>query len=258
MIIKKITLEDGAKKSVKTSRFLGIVVLACLIGVMGNIACKSSEEGQVSEEESGLLVKEGIIEFEGTAKVTHGKYLYVPEAQGFDIVVQGPLNSGDLSTLIDKEIRGEGEFSPDYPSILVATTIEMKDEVGGWSNVFTKIEEVVLDDYMGLQERDGYQSVQELAYNDNEGWEGLENIKIHGLLEEVEGAYKIVIFNDTDDQIGNILVDSISDFAQYYVKKLGLFERFWFYVTVKDTVEWSDRRTSRNLFHADVLFAGLF
>ena len=258
MIIKKITNKNGAKESVKTSRVLGIAVLTCLLALLGNIACKSSEEGVVSGEESVLMVNEGIIPFEGTVKVTHGKFLYVPEAQGFDIVVQGSLNSGDLSTLIDKEVRGEGEFSPDVPSILVATTIEMKDEMGGWSSIFTKTEEVVLDDYMDLQARDGYQVLEGLAYNDNEGWEGLENVKIQGLLEEADGAYKIVVFDENDKQAGNILVDSISDFAQYYVKKLGLFDRFWFYITIKDTVEWNIRRTSRDLFHAEVLFAGLF
>jgi len=252
MIIKKITLEDGAKELVKTSRFIGIVLLACLLTVMGNIAC------QKTEEEAGLAVKEGILPFEGTVKVSHGKYFYVPEALGFDIVVQGSLTSGDLSMLIDKEVRGEGEFSPDVPSILVANTIEMKDETGGWSIVFTKTEDFVLDDYMDLQARDGYQVIQELAYNKNEGWEGLENVRIQGLLEEVDGVYKIVVFDDKDQQVGNILVDSISDFAQYYVKKLGIFDRFWFYITVKDTVEWNDRRRSRDLFHADVLFAGLF
>ena len=252
MIIKKITLQNGAKESVKASRFLGIAVLACLLVIMGNIAC------QKSEEEAGSEVKEGIIPFEGTAKVIHGKYVFLPELQGFDIVVQGSLNSGDLNTLIDKEIRGEGEFSPDVPSILVAVTIEVKDEMGGWSNVFTKSEDFTLDDYMDLQTRDGYMVLQELAYNENEGWEGLESVKIRGQLVEIEGVYKIVVVDDEDQEIGKILVDNISNFAQYYVKKLGVFEHFWFYVTVKDTVDWSDRRNSRDLFHADVFFAGLF
>ncbi len=258
MINKKITLKDGEKRSVTFSRFLGIVVLACLLAVMGNIACKKTEEGLVTGEESGLSLKEGIIEFEGTPKVSVGKFLYVPEAQGFDIVVQGPLDSGELSALIDKEVRGEGEFSPEYPSILVANTIEMKDDSGGWSPVFTKTEDVILDEYLDLQARDGFQVIRELAYNDNEGWEGLENIKIQGTLEETDGAYKIVVLNENGQEVGNILVDNMANFAQYYVQKLGLFERFWFYVTVKETVEWSVRRTSRDLFHADILFAGLF
>jgi len=258
MIIKKITLEDGAKKSVKTSRFLGIAILACLLAVMGNIACQKTEEGLVSGEEAGVLVEEGVIPFEGTAKVTYGKYLYVPEAQGFDIVVQGPLNTGDLSSLIDKEIRGQGDFSPDVPSILVATAIEVKDDAGEWSPVFTKTEDFILDDYLDLLTRDGYPVLQDIVYNKNEGWEGIESVKIQGILEEADGVYKIVVFNANDQQIGNILVDNISDFAQYYVKKLGLFDRFWFYITIKDTVEWNIRRTSRDLFHAEVLFAGLF
>lgn len=242
----------------KTSRFLGIAGLACLLAVLGNFACTSAEEGAVSEEESGLVVTEGIMEFEGTAKVSFGRFLYVPEAQGFDIVVQGPLTSGDLSTLLGKEIRGEGEFSPDIPSILVANAVEVKDETGEWINVFTKTEDVVLDDYMDLQAREVFPTIADLAYNKNEGWQDLENVKVQGQLEETDGVYKIAVFNDKDQQVGNILVDSITDFAQYYVKKLGLFDRFWFYVTIKDTVPWNVRRTSRDLFHADVLFAGLF
>ena len=252
MIIKKITLENGAKVSVKASRFLGITFLVCLLAVLGNMAC------QKTEEEAGLAVEEGILPFEGMVKVTQGNYLYVPEAQGFDIVVQGLLNSGDLSTLIDKEVRGEGEFSPDVPSILVANTIEVKDETGEWSSVFTKTEDVVLDDYLDLRARDGFQVIQELAYNKNEGWEGLENVKVRGQLVEIDGVYKIVVIDEEDQEIGKLLVDSISDFAQYYLKKLGIFDHFWFYVTVKDTVEWNIRRNSRELFHADILFAGLF
>jgi len=257
MIIKKISSKNGAKEPVKTSGIVGIAILVCLLALMGNTACKSSEEGVGTEEES-LVLSEGIIEFEGTAAVTHGRFLYVPEAQGFDIVVQGSLNSGDLSTLVDKEIKGQGEFTPEFPSILVATTIDVKDETGEWSNEFMKTEDVVLDDYLGLQAREAYPVLQELAYNKNEGWEGLENVKIRGQLVEIDGAYKIIAVDEEDLEIGKILVDSISDFAQYYVKKLGLFEHFWFYLTVKETVEWSDRRNSRDLFHADVQFAGLF
>ncbi|MFC2167217.1 hypothetical protein ACFLQZ_04565 [Acidobacteriota bacterium] len=258
MIIKKINLKNGAGKSVKTSRFLGIALLACMIAILGNSACKKAEEGVESGEETIVALKEGIIPFEGTAAVTYGKFLYVPEAQGFDIVVQGSLNSGDLSTLIDKEIRGEGEFTPDFPSILVATTLEVKDESGGWSPVFTKTEDVVLDDYLDLQAREAYPTLLDIAYNKNEGWEGFENVKVQGILEELDGVYKLAVFNSNDQEEGKILVDSISDFAQYYINKLGLFERFWFYVTVKDTVAWNLRRTSRDLFHADILFAGLF
>jgi hypothetical protein len=53
-------------------------------------------------------------------------------------------------------------------------------------------------------------------------------------------------------------VDSFSDYAQFYLQKLSLFEQFWFYLEVKDTVEWRARRRTREMFHADVLHAGLF
>ncbi|MBU1338330.1 MAG: hypothetical protein KKD56_04595 [Acidobacteria bacterium] len=50
----------------------------------------------------------------------------------------------------------------------------------------------------------------------------------------------------------------MTDFADYYIKKLRLFNEFWCYLNVKETVDWGTRRRTRELFHADLLFAGLF
>ena len=50
----------------------------------------------------------------------------------------------------------------------------------------------------------------------------------------------------------------MTDFANYYIHKLRLFDRFWVYLNVKDTVDAKVRRKTRELFHADVLFAGLY
>ncbi|MGD8540558.1 MAG: hypothetical protein PVI66_17730, partial [Candidatus Aminicenantes bacterium] len=68
----------------------------------------------------------------------------------------------------------------------------------------------------------------------------------------------IVVFDDRGREAGWILVDTMDDLADFYVKKLHLFDKFWFYMDVKETVEWRTRRRSRELFHADVLFAGLY
>ena len=47
-------------------------------------------------------------------------------------------------------------------------------------------------------------------------------------------------------------------FAGSTLEKLGHFDKFWFYLDVKETVDWSQRRRTREMFHADVIFAGLF
>ena len=258
MGIKRLARMDGTAQSVKMRRFFGIAFLACLLVIAGNVACQKGEEAVEAEEESGVSVGERGIEFEGTVKVVQGKYMYVPEAQGFDIVIQGVLTSGAVDSLLDKEIRGAGDFSPESPSLLVANTIEMKDESGSWVNVFTRSEEAVLGDYMGLNERDGFAVLDELSYDEKDYWEEFEKGKVHGQLEETEGAYSIVVYDDREREAGRIIIDEMSDLAHYYVKKLGLFDRFWFYLTVKETVDWSQRRNTREMFHADVLFAGLF
>lgn len=243
----------------KITRVLFLSILASLLVIAGSPACKKSVEEEVDSQEA-------VIDFEGVAKVGVGKYLFVPEAQGFDIVIQGQVESGDASILVDKEVRGQGEFSPERPSILVANTIDVKESGRNWRNVFTKTEDVVLDDYLETKIRDEYEMMTDLSFDKREGWEGKERAKIYGRLfketvtegEEEKEVYKIVVLNEQNQEIGTVLVDNISDSALFYTKKLRLFEKLWFYMTIKDTVAWRTRSRTSELFHADVLFAGLF
>ena len=80
-------------KTDKVSLFIGIILLAFLLVTFGSIACKKADEGAIGEEAVGIL--EGIMPFEGTVKAVVGKYVFLPEASGFDIVIQGNLESGE-------------------------------------------------------------------------------------------------------------------------------------------------------------------
>ena len=131
-----LKIGNSAERKRNTEKFTRLLFLSALVFLLiaaGSVACKKGAEEQADSQEN-------IIEFEGVAKVGIGKYLYVPEIQGFDILVQGQVDSGDTSTLVDKEVRGSGEFSPERPSILVATSIEVKEAGRSWRNVFTKTE----------------------------------------------------------------------------------------------------------------------
>jgi len=126
-------------------------------------------------------------------------------------------------------------------------------------NIFTKSGDVMAEEWMTQQGReDAFPALVDLEYNKNEGWEGNEKAKVFGQLEQNEDAVNIVLMDDKDREIGRIIVDNVNDIADFYIKKLNLFDKFWFYMDVKETVEWSTRRRSRELFHADVLFAGLY
>ncbi|MGD8535262.1 MAG: hypothetical protein PVF66_05365 [Candidatus Aminicenantes bacterium] len=250
---------EGKRNLEKITRVLFLSILASLLVMAGSPACKKSVEEEVDSQEAA-------IEFEGVAKVGVGKYLYVPEAQGFDIIIQGQVESGDASVLVDKEVRGRGEFSPERASILVANSIDVKESGRNWRNVFTRTEDVVLDDYLEIKIRDEYEMLTGLSFDKKESWEGKERGKIHGRLfketvtegEEQKEIYKIVVLNEDNQEIGTILVDNMSNSALFYTKKLRLFERLWFYLTIKDTVAWRIRSQTSELFHADVLYAGLF
>ena len=257
---------QGKSKPEKAAQILGLSIFAFLLVAVGNIACKKEAVEEVVQEEESTGIKEGLNEYEGTVKVGIGKYLFIPEIEGFDVIVQGQIGSGDLSSLVDKEVRGEGIFASDRPAILVAQSIEVKESESEWRTVFTKTEEFVLDDYMSQNEREGFQILSDLSYDKKESWEGKEKGKILGRLEketvtegeEEKDIYRIIVFDEETQVMTKIVVDTITDFALYYKNKLRLFEEFWFYITIKDTIEWSIRRRTREMFRADVVFCGIF
>ncbi|MBN1222752.1 MAG: hypothetical protein JXB23_05855 [Candidatus Aminicenantes bacterium] len=238
----------------KSVYFLGFVLLTFFL-ISNSVSCQKS--GETGEEES-LAVKEGIIEFGGTVKLAYSKFIYIPEASGFDIVLQGDV-AGGIEGLVGKMVQGQGKFSPEMPAILAADTIEVKDESGQWQNVFTKSGDVDYSEFIDLKSRDVvFPVLENLAYNKAEGWEGKEKAKIYGKLEKGEDKTIIVVFDDKNKQVGSIIVDGIHDFAEFYIQKLRLFDKFWFYMNVKETVDYKDRRRTRELFHAEILFAGLY
>jgi len=254
MAIRLLNPTNGRNILDRASAFIALTFLAIFL-VMGMVSCGTAEE---SVGEESPAVQEGIIEFEGTVKVAVGRYVFIPEARGFDIILQGDIEGG-TEGLVGKEVKGEGEYTPERPSILIANTLDVKDAGGEYMNIFTKSGDVMAEEWMTQQGReDVFPALEDLEYNKNEGWEGNEKAKVFGQLEQNEDAVNIVLMDDKDREIGRIIVDNINDIADFYIKKLNLFDKFWFYMDVKETVEWSTRRRSRELFHADVLFAGLY
>jgi len=155
-------------------------------------------------------------------------------------------------------MRGEGEISPERPSILIANTLEVKEEGGRWTDIFTRTEDVILEDFLDLSERGAFLAFENLSYDKKDVWEGKGKAKVFGRLEETNGGDAIIVLDEEEKQLGKVLVDNFTDFGNYYLKKLRLFDKFWFYVNVKETVDWTERRRTREMFHADVVFAGLF
>ena len=201
-------------------------------------------------------------EFEGLVKAAVGKYFYLPSAKGFDIVVQGQIEGQDARFLSGKEIVLKGEPMKDEPSLLVADSIAIK-EGGAARNVFTRTGEVVLDDYLGTSARQSFAGLKITGVDKTADWEGKGKGKIYGRLVTTKSpdgkeAYTISVLDEKGKEVGKIIVDSVTDFAKYYITKLHLFDRFWLYLNIKDTVDAKVRRRTRELFHADLVLAGLY
>ena len=254
-------LRKQKRGEVRTIVIWAIMALfVVLLALAGPLACtKKAEEAGSAEAVSQAKLNE----YEGIVKVGVGQYFYLPTAQGFDIFVQGTIESQDTSYLVGKEVRVKGELLLEEPSVFVADSIDLKEGERVWRNVFTRTEEVVLEDHFGSADRAAFPILTITAYNKSEEWEGKGQVKIYGKLEKSGGdggeeTYTIIIQDDRGREIGKILVDSVTEYARYYIKKLRLFDKFWCYLNIKETVDFRQRRNTRELFHADLVFVGLY
>lgn len=234
-----------------------ILGLGLLIALAGTTACQK-ESAEAAAAQAQTLTNE----FEGTVKAALGKYLYLDRAQGFDIILQG----FDAAGLVGKNIRVKGEIVPEKPGIFRADTVDMKDASGAYANAYTRTQDLTVEDFIDVNAREGYPALNITGVNKPEDWENKGKTKVFGKFLETtvkEGGVEkpmayIVVSDEKGKEIGRIIVDQVSDYAKYYLKKLRLFDKFWFYIAVKESVDKKVRPRTKELFHADVQFAGLF
>jgi len=227
----------------------GLIILTVV--VVGAVMAQESAQGQAQEQ---TAVAAPATEFEGTAMLGLGKYFYLPAAKGYDIYVQGMIQGQDATFLNGKEVRVKGSMYKEEPSVFVADSIEIKDAAGQYQTVFTRTEDVKLENHLHTQERGGFAALVLTKADKSEDWEGKGKAKVKGKLV----GSTIVVNDDKGKEVGKILVDSTTEFANYYIQKLNLFDKFWFYLNIKGTVDAKVRRKTLELFHADVIFAGLY
>ena len=254
-------------ENTKRARALGIAGVCALtlaIVFAGGLACKKGADnaaGQAAQEKM-TTIQEGLNEFQGTVKVASTKYLYIPEIQGMDVLVQG---MSDLASLEGKAVKVVGDFNRERPSLLVANTIEAQEN-GGYQSVFTRTEEPDFSDYVDLKDRAAYPALKIVNVNKTDAWEGKTLGKVFGKLQKqtvTEGGaskdtYRVAVNDDNGKLAGYVILDQFSDYSVYYLKKLRFFDSFWFYLKIKSTVEAKTRVKTKDLFNADAACIGLF
>jgi hypothetical protein len=220
--------------------------------------------GSVAAYSQQTAAAPAIREVEGTVKVVVGKYIYIPEAQGLDIIVAGNVEGG-LNNLVGKEVKVKATVLPDKSNLILADSIDLKEGTN-YRNIYTRSGEPDLSTYFDQRTRDNYVALDITSINKPEEWEGKTKVKVYGKLEKVkvkEGTSEkevtdIVILDKKGKEIARVIADNITDYAEFYMKKLRLFDKFWFYLNVKEQVDKKVRAKTKELFHADVVFCGLF
>ncbi|MDY0231418.1 MAG: hypothetical protein RBR88_02930 [Candidatus Saccharicenans sp.] len=233
---------------------LTLVLTICLI-VFGSVFAFSQE----AETEAQLEIKE----YEGIVKVAVGRYLYIPEAQGLDIYVAGSVEGG-LDSLVGKEVKVKASLIPDKPNLVLAESIEIKEGTI-YRNVFTRTAEPEFTDYFSIRLREEYEALNISSVNRPSDWEGKTKVKVYGKVAtaEVEGSEEqkithIIVTDDKGKEIAKVIVNNFTDYAKFYLKKLRLFDHFWFYLNVNEQVDRRVRTRTREIFSADVVFCGLY
>jgi len=251
---------EGRSKFQMISRLTLLSLVALTVALAG--MASPQEAAQSSAQGQEVAPAGGVNEYEGIVKVGLGKYFYLPAAKGFDIYIQGTIERRDASVLAGKEIKVKGALLKDDPSVLVAESIDIK-EAGQYRNIFTRTEEVFLKDHISMRDRQGFPTLNITSADKTQEWEGKGKVKIYGALTKVKNADgkeadAITLIGEEGKTVGKILIDAETNFARYYINKLSLFNKFWFYISIKDTVDVKVRRKTRDLFHADLIFAGLY
>ena len=249
----------------KTAGIMILGLLAVVLVLTANVACSSkakegaaAQAGEKAEPVSQEMnIKEGLNDIAGQVKSALGKYFYIAQMPGFDIAVSGNF---DAATLQDKEVKVKVEFSRETPSLLVAQSIEVKEGQNPFKNVYTAADKNVPPDYFPQKGRAEFAALKIAAITKSADWEGKGKVKIRGkFIAGAEGKPgQISVLGDKDAETAKIIVDTMSEYANYYLKKLRLFDKFYFYLTVKESVPAKERAKAKEIFHADVSFAGLY
>ena len=219
-----------------------ILSLAILVVFAGSVACQKK-----AETPAGEAVK-AVTEFEGTVRAALGRYMYLSTAQGFDIVLPG----FDAATLAGKTIKVKGNLLPDHPPVFLADSVE-----SGGQTIYTRSQEFQIEDFNEMKVREAVKPLVITGINKPEEWEGKGEGKVYGTLQKGD-VNSIVISDDKGKPLANIVIDSLSTYSNYYIQKLRLFDKFWFYVKIKDSVDKKLRTKNKEIFHADVFDVGLY
>lgn len=219
--------------------FLGLILVA---GFAGTVACQKKAEKPAAE-----AVK-AVTEFEGTVRAALGRYMYLSTAQGFDIVLPG----FDAATLMGKTIKVKGNLLADHPPVFLADSVE-----SGGQAVYTRSAEFQAEDFVEMKAREAIPALAITGVAKPEEWEGKPQGKVFGQLQKGD-VNTIVLADAKGKEMAKIIVDSVSTYSNYYIQKLRLFDQFWFYLTIKDSVDKKVRPRTKELFHADVIGVGLY
>jgi hypothetical protein len=220
-----------------------ILSLAILVAFAGTVACQKKAETAVAE------VQTAVTEFEGTVRAALGRYMYLSTASGFDIVLPG----FDAATLVGKTVKVKGNLLLDHPPVFLADSVETSPGV----SAYTRNQEFQAEDFVEMKAREAVPALKITGVAKAEEWEGKGTAKVYGKLVKGDVNY-IVLADDKGKDMAKIIVDSVSVYSNYYIQKLRLFDEFWFYLKVKDSVDAKTRTRSKEIFHADVVGVGLY
>jgi len=245
-----------------TPALIAVGALSVLFLISGSVACKKAETPAAGEAaapvKEGSNLAEGVNEIAGTVKSALGKYFYVSQMPGYDVVAVGAIEGGDASALLGKDIKAKVVFNREFAGFLVAQSIEIKESETQFKSVFTGTETALPPDAFSQKARADYAELAISNITKSADWEGKGKAKVRGKLVAGTTGQAISVLNAEDKEIGKIIVDSMSEYANYYVKKLRLFDTFWFYLDIKDSVPANQRAKNKEMFHADVVFTGLY
>ncbi|MBN2051954.1 hypothetical protein JW756_00450 [Candidatus Woesearchaeota archaeon] len=155
-----------------------------------------------------------------------------------------------------KELKGKGQIivsgntAPGNPDLTLVEKITKPGDKKKTPALYTKVQAPDYSDAT-VADKMGYTWLRNLKFSDKTGWEKQpEAVRVFGRINTAENYIEIL---EKNKPVGKVIVSGINEYASFQLQQFGEENTYMFYLKRGETVQWSERQKTKELFIARVL-----
>ena len=224
----------------------GILSAGILVGA--NFIAKNPAGKLISKISGKPIVTEKLRanEYQGRVDIATTNYFSL-DTNNLEYVI----NDYNAEKLKDKGlIRVIGNPAPENKNLIIVDKIIEK---GVKTPLYKRLLPADYSDTI-LSDALDYSKLTNIQYNKKAYWEQ-ERFNKARITGRINLAEKYIEVMEDERIVGKVLVDSLTDYTEFRIKELGQDQEYTFYILRGETVDWKVRKKTKELFHADIIYA---